>query len=242
MSYWHVSAPYAKIVRDHNLDQFRSVIGQRAHAGQMTAATLVGTFFAGKPVVINGRKTEMRGFGHMGCCSLFVLSRVESVTADYSDELDYSWAEWNFDLKDGCFSEQMAGVPPNETLRKWQRDANAAANSSHFDPKKVAEEELKSIQSQALRGLTGGRTDVLAPKKSDMTPPVEPGPPETLIETDLKPYLKQFTWIMPDRQTWVLINVARPHWLLEAAGSPKKVIWAPVGASVLSCVPPKGKH
>jgi hypothetical protein len=40
-----------------------------------------------------------------------------------------------------------------------------------------------------------------------------------------------------DGEERVVIVVARPYWLLPLAGTPEKVIWAPLGASLLNCVP-----
>lgn len=58
------------LVEDAVFDRFRSVSGK--HARGAARVTLVGTFFAGE------RTDVGRGFGHMGCCSLLVIERVES--------------------------------------------------------------------------------------------------------------------------------------------------------------------
>lgn len=235
-----VKAHYAPIVDDTNLSEFRRIVAERSREGQMAAATLVGTFFAGKPVVINGKATGLRGFGHMGCCSLFVLSRVEFVTKDYDPSIDYSWPEWNVGVPEGCYSEQMVGVPKNATLRQWQEQANAG-DSSYADPKKVAEKELDEILHGNFGRVSGGRTELIQPKKSDLSPADEPGPTETLIAADIKPYLKRFTWLAADHQNRIVIAVARPYWLLAYVKSPNDVIWTPSGASVVSCVAKKSK-
>jgi hypothetical protein len=56
----------------HKLDQ---VVQRRS--GSTARATLIGRFFAGKKGAVG--LDEWGGFGHMGCCSLFVIQRVVSV-------------------------------------------------------------------------------------------------------------------------------------------------------------------
>ena len=57
------------LVEDAIFHRFRALRG--THARTVARVTLVGTFFAGE-------KNVGRGFGHMGCCSLLVIERVES--------------------------------------------------------------------------------------------------------------------------------------------------------------------
>jgi hypothetical protein len=51
--------------------------------------TLAGRFFSGEEQTFNG-STSWRGFGHLGCCSLFVIQRVEAFEAHTRRELDYT--------------------------------------------------------------------------------------------------------------------------------------------------------
>jgi len=61
----------------------------------------------------------------------------------------------------------------------------------------------------------------------------------SLFEVESKPYLKTFEWIARDRKHKYVIVVARPYWLSRVVSSSEDVIWAPVGASVISCVASK---
>src|ERR1700731_3605871 len=63
-------------------------------------ATVVGRFFSGDKVSI-ATSTRWRGFGHMGCCSLLVIQRVESIEPHTQGDLDYS-AEAGWYEGEGC--------------------------------------------------------------------------------------------------------------------------------------------
>ena len=58
------------LVEDSVFDRFRALLGKQARTA--ARVTVVGTFFAGEKGDLG------RGFGHMGCCSLLVIERVES--------------------------------------------------------------------------------------------------------------------------------------------------------------------
>lgn|GEM_PF-6861648 len=85
---------YAPLVNDIVMQQFRSLLLYRSRNREMTAATMVGTYYAGSPIRINNRLVRLGGYGHMGCCSLFVISQVESIDSAYSADLRYSTDEW----------------------------------------------------------------------------------------------------------------------------------------------------
>jgi hypothetical protein len=129
---WKVKG-YAPSVKDDQLRLFRGLLGERSRTHQMTGATMTGTFYSGKPLKINGRATTLRGYGHMGCCSLFVISSVESVDTDYANDLNYSAGDWNVGLPLGCNSEQMLGLPTNKMLLAWQEAANQGQDEWRYD-------------------------------------------------------------------------------------------------------------
>lgn len=225
---------FAPLVDDVEVRGLRALLMQRGHMHQMTRATMSGTFYSGEPEIINGRVTRMRGFGQMGCCSLFVISRVESFTVDYASQLDFTWEDWNIDLPEGCYSDQMVRVPTNGTIRSWQEDTNQGRDEWHRDPLQAAEDKLTKISTGEF-GPAGGKTELLRPKKSDLNPPDEASATATLIETSATSYLKTYEFVEPDRSTRIVIVVARPYWLATVTDSPENVIWAPVGASVINC-------
>jgi hypothetical protein len=233
VDYWHVTG-FAPLVRNDQLKRLQEALQERAPKHQMTSAGMIGTFYAGKPMKFNGRVTPLRGFGHLGCCCLFVISQVESVQTN-DENLDYSWAEWNIGLPEGCYSERMLGLPLNKTIRQWQETANTGADEWRFDPREVAQDQLKELKSGQLGQQKGGETRLLVPKKSELKPPSNLQPTGTLLEASSTPYLTRFEYIESDRTTRFVIVVARPYWLQTLAG-PKGVIWVPVGSSVANCV------
>lgn len=228
-------AGYAPLVNDDNLKQLQDLLVEHHRTGQLTGATMVGTFYAGKRVEINGRKSALRGYGQMGCCSLFVLSRVESVDTRYWSDLNYSPWNWHVGMPPGCYQNQMLGLPTNETLLIWQQGANDGHEPWRYDAKRTAEEELRKLKSGPYGSMSGGTTSVLVPDKQDLSAPPDTRPTETFLETLSTPSRKVFEWIEPDHTTHYVIVVTRPYWLLKTAGTPDQVIWAPTGASVLKC-------
>lgn len=62
------------LVEDAMLSQFVRLL--RGNAEFSGRATLVGTFFAGRRAE---RDLNWRGYGHFGCCTLFVIERVEQL-------------------------------------------------------------------------------------------------------------------------------------------------------------------
>jgi hypothetical protein len=237
--YWGVKG-FAPLVTDEQLAQFRTLLLERRRVHQMTAATMIGTFYAGKAAGGKDYKApRFRGYGHMGCCSLFVISRIESVDTHYSSDLNYSSGDWSVDMPQGCYSEQMLSLPRNGTIRSWQKDADEGRDVWHYDPRQTAEDHLEKLRSAALGSGRGGKTELLVPKKSKLKPPVDQPSVGKLTEQASTPSLKRYEWLEPDRVTRFVVVISRPYWLADSAASADKVIWAPVGASVLQCAAAK---
>jgi hypothetical protein len=192
--YWKVKG-FAPLANDERLQQFRTLLLSRSHVHQMTAATMVGTFYAGTAIDIKGRPaTRFRGYGHMGCCSLFVISRIEAVDTDYSNDLNYSSGNWSIDMPKGCYSEQMLGLPTNGTIRLWQKDADDGRDNWYYDPRQTAENQLRKLRSGGYGSGTAGKTELISPKKSKLKPPGDQPPTETLSEMPSTPNLKRYEW------------------------------------------------
>jgi hypothetical protein len=225
---------FAPLVNDETYQQFRKVVLARSRLDQMTRARMIGTFYSSRPQGFTHDIEPMRGYGHMGCCGLFVLSRVESVETTYANELDYMWG-MSIDLPDGCYSEQELSVPTNSEIRRWQRDAVDGLGAWRHDPRQTAEEQLKRIISSGPE-TRGGTTSLLNPKKEDLKPSNDARPTETLLESSATPNKVRYEYIEANRLTRFVIVVTRPYWLEPTAGSPENVIWAPAASSILRCV------
>jgi hypothetical protein len=218
------------------LKEFQSVLMERGRLHQMTRATMTGTFHAGEATKQVGHVTAPGGYGHMGCCSLFEVSRVESFESNYAGDLNYSWGDWNINMPKGCQSEQMLGLPTNETIRSWQQIANQRRDDLHYDSRRTAEDHLRRLKSGEFNSKIGGTTSYLWLEKLQLNLPANSRPIGTLLETSSTAYLRRYEFTEPSQATRFVIVVARPYWLTELAGSPERVIWAPVGSSVIRCI------
>jgi hypothetical protein len=160
--------------------------------------TALGRFFSGEKRTING-VTSWGGAGHMGCCSLFVIERVESFEAHTKSDLDYT-AEAGWYEKEGCKFRSLGDqshvsiVDPDETTRQaiaQQREAdNGEAAWAFTDPQRVAMESVKSLYP--------GRVTVLRRVKKTSARQV-------------------FRWKNGKNQ--VVVVVTRPYWLSFYAAS-----------------------
>jgi len=63
------------LVEDATFHRFRALLRKQPDAAARVA--LVGTFFAGTKSDLTTTPTGLGGFGHLGCCSLLVIQRVE---------------------------------------------------------------------------------------------------------------------------------------------------------------------
>lgn len=225
---------YEPLVEDDEYKGFHELLIKRRRQGQMSAATIVGTFYA---------ETKSKSYGHMGCCSLFVVSRVEHYDRDYEPDLDYSNTRWNITFPPGCMSAQNTKLPTNAELRALQEKASASPNDGsaediHRDPAKVAEDYMRRILGGEIHAA-GGRSEVLVRGKSDQNVPEDARPTRTPIEERSQSYIKSYVWLEPDRVVRILVNVSRPYWLKQYAKSAEDVIWVPTGAAVVRCGPRK---
>jgi hypothetical protein len=131
-------------------------------------ATFVGRFFSGKKQTVNGT-TSWGGFGHFGCCSLFVIEQVESFEPHIRKDIDYSASGQPYENL-GCEVDSYEDLPlgltaaarPNQLISQ-QRAADLGSRAWAFDdPKQVAIEALlpftdKRVPNQTLVKQTNGR-------------------------------------------------------------------------------------
>jgi hypothetical protein len=141
--------------------------------------TLAGRFFSGEKETVNG-SNYWRGFGHMGCCSLFVIQRVEAFEPHVRGDLDYT-SEAGWYEKGGCdhgglrWLRHVSISSPDETVQQAieeQKTAESGVRPWAFDdPQRVASESLKPLyqnQVLVLRNVkrTAGRQVFLWKKKN----------------------------------------------------------------------------
>ena len=232
---------FLPLVEDAKLRQFHDVFVQRD--GQMPRAVLIGTFYAAKPPQGSepGEISFASGYGHMGCCHLFVVSQVESVETQYSADLDYS-PDWRTSEPRWCYSHETYGIPTYANIHSWQQAANDGADLWRLDPMKVAEEQLEALRSGRFKDTGWLDSEAGIPKDPEearyyLAPP-DARPTETLLEASSQSFRATYEFITPDRKSRLIIVVARPYWLEELAGSAAKVIWAPVASAKVACFAP----
>lgn len=165
--------------------------------------TAIGRFFSGENQTVNGQ-TQWRGFGHLGCCSLFVVQRVESFEPHTRTDLDYT-SEAGWYEKEGCkdasvhykrhVSLQYSDGEVEQAIAEQRKADNGEAAWAFSDPERVALDSLK-------------------PYYPDQVP--------VLRRVNKTPTRYVFRWKKgKDR---VIVVVTRPYWLSFHATS-KSVVW-----------------
>jgi hypothetical protein len=172
-------------------------------------ATLVGRFFAAEKDA-----THWRGYGHMGCCSLLAIQRVEAFEPHTRTDLDYS-ADAGWYEPGGCdegsvrylrhVSVSFGGQEAQQAIAE-QRVSDSGEQAWAFDdPMRVAVESLK-------------------------LPPEKKGP--LLQKVRSTPSREVFRWMRGKKET--LIVVSRPYWLSFFAKG-KAVAWVSATIKEAEC-------
>jgi hypothetical protein len=188
------------LLNDQMFQQFRELL--KKEPDTTVRATIVGEFFSGTRETVNG-SAYWRGFGHMGCCSLLVIQRVESFEPHTRTDLDYT-AEAGWYADEGCKwgSERdrrhisvanWNGAAQSAIAEQEKADAGEAWAFS--DPEHVAIESLKLFYP--------GQTPVLHAVKKTSARNV-------------------FQWRNGKKS--VVVVVTRPYWLSFYAAS-RSVAW-----------------
>ena len=201
-----------ELVRDRRFTQFDKLI-QRG-PDSMVRATLLGRFFSGELRTRGNSKPFWGGYGHMGCCSLFVIQQVISVDPQNSTEFDYrAWADQpDDDDKVGCgytFLTDMESF--DDSIKAQARADNGQEDWAFSDPRRVAAEGLARLITVDTRSIT------LRQKQRAQG---------------------RFIYEWRPRQTQkvtYMVVVSRPYWLSLHAKDPKRVAWIVAGAYESSC-------
>jgi hypothetical protein len=175
--------------------------------------TVVGRFFSGGKQSSNN-STYWRGFGHMGCCSLFVIQRVEWFAPHTRSDVDYT-SEAGWWVKEGCklgsmrYLKHVSISYSSETTKQTiaeQRLADSGTQAWAFnEPQRVALESLK-------------------PFYKDQTP--------VLRNVENSPVRQVFRWRNGKKS--VVVVVTRPYWLSFYATS-DSVAWVSTTIKEADC-------
>jgi hypothetical protein len=199
------------LVNDLTFQQFTALLYREPDT--TVRVTLVGRFFSGVQQTVNG-STFWRGFGHMGCCSLFVIERVQWFEPHTRSDLDYtSEAGWN--ETEGCKYNSLRyrqhvsiDYSDGEVERAiaTQRMADSGQAAWVFsDPQRVALESLKAFY---------------------------PGQVPVLHLVKNTPVRKVFQWKNGKKR--VVVVVTRPYWLSLYAAS-GSVAWVATTIKEADC-------
>lgn len=204
-----------QLTEDDQFREFDKLIQPPFRSGRHGAivhATLVGRFFAGQQVHYP-KGTFWGGYGHMGCCSLFAIQEIRSVSPQDRDDLDYGASPDQPDIgKAGCGYRILTPLRPEGDLIKAQQEADLDQQDWVFDdPQHVASDAIARLVNIDAKSITG-----LDEKRKA----------QGRIVYQWRPTRKAETY---------MVVVSRPYWLSFYAHDPKRVAWVVVAAYVSSC-------
>jgi hypothetical protein len=188
------------LVDDVTFKEFTGLL--RKEADTTVRLTAVGRFFSGEKQTINGQP-RWGGAGHMGCCSLLVIQRVESFEPHMRSDVDYT-SEAGWYEKEGCkygtlkYVKHVSIPYPDgleQAIAEQHKADNREADWALSDPQRVAAESLK---------------------------PYYPNQVPVFRTVKKTPARSVFRWRYGRNQ--VVVVVTRPYWLSFYAKS-SSVVW-----------------
>ncbi len=181
--------------------------------GSIVHVTLIGRFFAGTKQQFGKGEPFWGGYGHMGCCSLFAIQEVKSVSPQDRDDLDYGASYDQPDVdKAGCGYSFLTPIVPGDSVLQAQQQADREPNSGAFeDPEGAA---IGFLKAQLKLGAAE---------------------PMKLKQTRLAQGRLVYQWKPSGKPESYMVVVSQPSWLSYYARDPKRVAWVVAAAYVLSC-------
>ena len=171
-------------------------------------ATIIGRFFSGTKQNYGG-PTFWGGYGHIGCCSLFVIEQVESFHAHNRSDLDYT-AEHGYYEAVGCEWQGLqhlkdVAIGDKQAIAEQELADNGSRGWAFSDPDRVAQ--------QASAQFNSGKSTTLQKLRE--------GPARIVYKAGTgKKYL--------------IIVVTRPYWLTAYAKS-AAVVWVTTMIKSVEC-------
>lgn len=178
------------LIKDSVFRQFIDLL--KKESDTTVRATVVGRFFSGEKQTFSD-SPWWGGFGHLGCCSLLAIQRVEAFEPHTRNDLDYT-ADAGWYEKEGCNIEALRflrhvsitdGEGTAEQAIAEQAMADRGERAWAFtDPKRVAVESLRPFYKDRVPILRN----------------VRKAPPRQV-----------FRW--NDGKKSIVVVVTRPYWL-----------------------------
>jgi hypothetical protein len=192
------------LVEDANFHRFDELLHQGN--GNLVHAQVIARFFAGKENLY-GRK-GWSGYGHMGCCSLFLIQQVVSVDEDRRQDLDYTGEPYQPNAS--CYTF-LTPIDNQSAQREQQKAAESGVRNFAFtDPDRVLLEEVASRAK-------GSGTDKVHFKR------LSSAPSRIVYEASVSGAKTNYT-----------VTLSRPYWLSVEAADRSKVAWV-VLATIATC-------
>ena len=169
--------------------------------GNLVHATVVARVFSGN----SGVNSPLGGYGHLGCCSLFMIQQVLAVDDQRDPDLDYDgqgpYPDWK-DVK--CF----AGIADNadeKAALKGQQLADQGQKAYAFDdPDRVAK-EFVSAKAEADLALLKFKLTSATPARRVYQFTVSGSKKPYMVALN-RPYLLSFYASNKDRVIWVVMS------------------------------------
>lgn len=157
--------------------------------------------------------TSWGGYGHLGCCSLFAIQEVKSVSPQDRDDLDYGTSVDQPDIaKTGCGYQFLTPLQPSPDLLDAQKEADLQQRDWAFDdPRHVAPDGIAHLANI---------------NEPSITPVRQKRKAQGRIVYEWKPTGK--------RETYMVV-VSRPYWLSFYDREPSRVAWVVLAAYVSAC-------
>jgi hypothetical protein len=199
------------LLTDKTFQRFANLL--RREPDTTVHATLVGTFFSGEKQTLSG-STYWRGFGHLGCCSLFALQRVEAFEPHTRSDLDFTSAGGWYE-KEGCdysglrylryVSLSDAQSESQEAISEQSLADSGARAWAFDDPRRVAIESLRAFYQE-----------------------------QTLVLRSVKRTAAREVFQWKNGKNVVTVVVSKPYWLSFYAKS-NSVAWLTTVIKVADC-------
>ena len=141
------------LVVDQNFQTFDQLLRR---AG-IVRANVIGRFFSGEKSTSPNGKEWWGGYGHLGCCPLFMIQQVVSVDGQDRKDLDYGSTVDESDISKRCSSyDILRDFSKEPSFTEAQKSADSDGQSWMFeDPKRVAIEGLSKLTNQDPTSIAG---------------------------------------------------------------------------------------
>lgn len=198
------------IVDDEQFKQLNALI--KAKYDRVMHATLIGKFFSGEKEKYPGGEF-WSGYGHMGCCMLFVIQQVVSVDGSNRSDLDYGASADQPNIeKEGCGYRILSRDWRFNQALDLQRKAETGERAWAFeDSARVAREVLSREKGTPESNIVG------------------------LKRTREMPGRHVYTWQPRGDESTYMVVISRPYALSFYAQDSSKVSWIPIAAYKVGC-------